>query len=123
MLLFTLTLSVIQSGLKVHYCGDELTGIDFFHGLIHSEDCDCAEEGEESCCADLVIQAPQLPQLVLQKPVEHIKVFQFSTLLFPLVRTEIQFENTKVLNAYLPEGRPPILYQLSCLAALGVFRI
>ncbi len=122
-LLLTLTLSVLQSGLKVHYCGDELTGIDFFNGLIHSEDCDCADEGEESCCADLVIKAPQLPQLVFQKPLQQIKVYQFCTLLFTSVRTEINQENRGNTNSLTLHGQLGYAPQQRCLVSLGVFRI
>jgi len=122
-LLIAFTLPVLQAGIKVHYCGNELTGIDFFNGLIHTEDCDCAEEGEESCCTDLVIQAPDATNLVHQKVNQSTHPRQFSIIFYPLVRTETSFAfaGQKDLNQLGKHCLAPP--QQTDLAFISVFRI
>jgi hypothetical protein len=97
---------MLNQAMRVHFCGDELTGFSLFLGNEDSEGCECEEFGNTDCCMDLVIKAevsnPQIPLKNIELPVKK----SISVVLFHYYTFNDLMGNI-VLNGHYFEFKPP----------------
>lgn len=120
-LVITFLIPALNQSLKIHFCGNELTGFSWNASVLESDNCECAEVGSTDCCKDLIVKSDFKDLQIQTRILELQKAVSFSFIVLPYNLFRFEPIVAKVQNAFGSKAPPPKLpIELS---NLQVFRI
>ncbi|OYU97012.1 MAG: hypothetical protein CFE21_01610 [Bacteroidetes bacterium B1(2017)] len=120
-LVLTFLLPALNQSLKIHFCGNELTGFSWNAGVLESDNCECADVGSTDCCTDLIVKSDLKDLQVQPRLLELPKAVSFSLIILPYTFFRFEPIDANAQNAYASKAPPPKL--AIELSSLQVFRI